>query len=314
MLGASFNLQGHRGARGLRPENTLPSFETALDAGVSSIETDLHLSCDGQVVVSHDPTIGPRLCRLVPGYTGAEPVSRPLLSQLTVAQLRCYQADGNPDPARFPTQDNTSTPVATAFSQQRGVNVYGLPTLDELFEFVAAYAGPLGQHADKSPDPLAKAARTVFDLELKHVPGRPELIGDGFDGQSAGLLEERVLEAIHRHAVLDRTIIRSFDHRSVKAIKQREPRLRTAVLVAGTAPVAPEELAARAGASIYCPEYHFVDHAQVLRLHAAGIAVLPWTVNDPADWQRLLAWGVDGITTDFPDRLAAVLRENAIPF
>ena len=79
MLGASFNLQGHRGARGLRPENTLPSFEAALDARVNSVETDLHLSSDGEVIVSHDPTIGPFLCRLASGLDGIDPKSRPLL-------------------------------------------------------------------------------------------------------------------------------------------------------------------------------------------------------------------------------------------
>ena len=231
-----------------------------------------------------------------------------------MAQLRSYHADINPDPARFPTQNNTANPVAAAFAQQRGLNVFGLPTLDDLFEFAAAYAGPVGNALGKSADQLAKATRTIFDLELKRVPGRPELIDDGFDGQSAGLLEERVLECIHRHGVLERTVVRSFDHRSVMAIKQREPRLRTAVLVAATAPVVPEELVQRAGASIYCPNFQFLDQAQVRRLHAAGVAVLPWTVNDPADWQRLLQWGVDGITTDYPDRLAAMLRENAISF
>jgi glycerophosphoryl diester phosphodiesterase len=132
--------------------------------------------------------------------------------------------------------------------------------------------------------------------------------------RTLGLLEERILECIRRHDVLERTVIRSFDHRRVRAIKEREPRLRTAVLIAGTAPVAPEELALRAGASIYCPDVNFLDEPQVRRLHAADIAVLPWTVNDPADWDRLLEWGVDGITTDYPDRLAAVLRERGTVF
>jgi glycerophosphoryl diester phosphodiesterase len=87
-----------------------------------------------------------------------------------------------------------------------------------------------------------------------------------------------------------------------------EPRIRTAVLVAGTAPASVAEVAWAAGAQIYCPELEFLDEAQVAALRADGIQVWPWTVNDPADWQRLLAWGVDGITTDYPDRLLKFLR------
>jgi glycerophosphoryl diester phosphodiesterase len=105
--------------------------------------------------------------------------------------------------------------------------------------------------------------------------------------------------------MLNRCVVRSFDHRCVRAIKQLEPRLRTAILVAGTALVEPEKAARRAVAEIYCPQAAFLDERQVQQLHKAGIAVLPWTVNEPSDWQPLLLWGVDGITTDYPDRLAA---------
>src|SRR3954470_9863897 len=96
-----FNLQGHRGARGLRPENTLPSFEAALDCGVTSIETDLHLTRDGVPVLCHDSHLSDRICRPVEGAKFS--LARPLpISGLTLAQLRRYRADRNPDPARFP--------------------------------------------------------------------------------------------------------------------------------------------------------------------------------------------------------------------
>ena len=97
-------------------------------------------------------------------------------------------------------------------------------------------------------------------------------------------------------------------------MKVHEPRMQTAVLIAGTAPVAPAELVRRAGAMMYCPEATFLDESQVQQLHAAGMAVVPWTVNDPADWEQLLAWGVDGVTTDYPDRLAAWFRQRGVPW
>jgi glycerophosphoryl diester phosphodiesterase len=108
--------------------------------------------------------------------------------------------------------------------------------------------------------------------------------------------------------------VRSFDHRSVRALKQAESRIDAGVLIAETAPVFPAELARSAGANVYCPDFRFLDRVQVEQAHKAGVRVIPWTVNDPADWSILLEWGVDGITTDFPDRLAAMLRQRGIQF
>jgi glycerophosphoryl diester phosphodiesterase len=314
MLGAIFNLQGHRGARGLRPENTLPSFEVALDIGVTSIETDLHLSSDGHVILCHDPTIHNNNCRHPePGQTNAGGQCA-LVAQMSRRELAEYIADCNPDPARFRLQAAIISPLAAQFAAAHGLQPYGVPTLDDLFEFARCYAAAAG----KSAQQRERAARVVFDLELKRVPGRPELLGEGegedFNGQSVGRFEERVLECIQRHQMSERTVVRSFDHRSVRALKQREPRLRAAVLVAGTALVAPQDVAQQAGAEIYCPDVEFLDEYQVRQLHAAGIAVWPWTVNEPHVWQRLLAWGVDGVTTDYPDRLAQLLHEHGIEF
>src|SRR5438132_3103712 len=100
-----FDAQGHRGARGLKPENTLPSFEAAFDLGVTTVETDLHLSRDGLPVIYHDPDISERLCVVRSGFAVPEPHTRPPVASLTVAQLRGYRAVLNPNPARFPTQD-----------------------------------------------------------------------------------------------------------------------------------------------------------------------------------------------------------------
>jgi len=97
-------------------------------------------------------------------------------------------------------------------------------------------------------------------------------------------------------------------------IKRLEPRLTGAVLVEGTAPIAPDDVTRQAEASIYCPDYQFTDEALVHRCHAGGVRLVPWTVNQPEDWQRLIGWSVDGITTDYPDRLAEWLRDRNIAF
>jgi glycerophosphoryl diester phosphodiesterase len=307
---ATFELQGHRGARGLKPENTLPGFEVALDVGVTSIETDVHLTRDAVPVLYHDETISPRLCRLRRGQSAPDPATHPPVSTVTLAELRAYRADRNPDRRRFPAQDRSVTPRARRFARQHGLDPYTPPTLAELFLFTAGYA----EDETKTDDQRQRARTVAFDLELKRVPYYPELIGDEFDGEAPGLLERRVVEAIEAAHVAYRTAVRSFDHRAVRALRRLEPRVSAAVLIAETAPTDPQELAQLADAGTYCPDYRFLDEAQVRRCHTDGVRVIPWTVNDDADWLRLLDWGVDGITTDYPDRLADLLRRRGVEF
>src|SRR6516165_9263120 len=115
----TFELQGHRGARGLAPENTLPSFERAFDVGVTSVETDLHLTRDGAVVLCHDPFLSERV------HSVKAPPGRPVLvSSLTLDQLRTYPAAGNPDPGRFPEQEARVTPLAERFTQKHRLHPF----------------------------------------------------------------------------------------------------------------------------------------------------------------------------------------------
>jgi glycerophosphoryl diester phosphodiesterase len=302
-----FDLQGHRGARGLKPENTLPSFEAAFDVGVTSIETDVLLTRGGVPVLCHEPTISERLCRLIPGSGSPPPAPDLLLSSLTLAELRGYRADRNPDSVRFPDQDASVTPLARLFAEQNHIDPFTLPTIADLFAFIEAYVGSLGVRAGKTGQQRTGVELLRIDLELKRMPFHPEAVGDKFDGDKPSLLEHRLVEVLRLAGMVERTSVRSFDHRAVRVIGLIEPTLATAVLVAGTAVVDPVEVARRAGARTYCPDYQFLDEGQVRQLHAAGIKVLPWTVNRPEDWRRLLDWGVDGITTDYPDRLAAFI-------
>src|SRR5262249_32608863 len=115
----SFDLQGHRGARGLKPENTLPSFETALDLMVSSIETDVHLTKDVVAVLCHDDTLTPLHARVLPGAVVPQPMFYPKISGLALKQVRSYLVDLNPDPNMLGRQSSGPTPVAQLFSRER---------------------------------------------------------------------------------------------------------------------------------------------------------------------------------------------------
>ncbi len=184
MTAATFNLQGHRGARGLVPENTLPAFETALDLGVSSIETDIHLTRDSVPVLAHDPIVSARIFRLLPDSASPDPARRPLLRHLTLAELRGYVADRNPDPSRFPGQRTVLTPMAEWYARQHHLHCYSPPTLTDLFSLWQAYVS-------SAAGPTDHARRVVFDLELKRVP---------FHAETDGELERRVLEVVAQPA------------------------------------------------------------------------------------------------------------------
>lgn len=307
-----FDLQGHRGARGLKPENTLPAFEVAFDLGVTSVETDVHLTADRVPILFHDAGISNRVCRLIGGSGRVEPGIGTPMSSLTLAQMRQFRADVNPDSNRFPNQDNQPTPLATWFAEQNRIDVFTPPTLAELLSFAKAYAGDPGRMAGKTDKQRIQADKVRFDLELKRVPFRPHLIGDDFDGKTPGILEQQVIQLARETNMMNRLSFRSFDHRCIRAMGDLAPETTRAILIEGIAPVSPADLVRQAGAQVYCPNFEFLDELQVKQIHQAGLRVIPWTVNDPGDWQKLLNWGVDGITTDFPDRLAEFLSTKGI--
>jgi len=246
MVLPAFEIQGHRGAPRVRPENTLPSFEAALDGGATSLECDVHVTADGVPVLCHDPWV----------ETAA---GRRFVRDLTLAE--CSR-----------------------------------PSLTDLYEFVRRYA----ERRTAGPP-------VVVDVEVKRYPYE-----EADDGRLVRAIEESVLAVIRTAginlATCHETRVRSFDHRTVRRLVDAEPRLTGVAIVEGTAPVDPAAVVRAAGGKIYGPDFRFLDEEQVRQCHAAGIAVIPWTVNDPADWARLVAWGVDGITTDYPDRLAAWFR------
>lgn len=299
-----FDIQGHRGARGLRPENTLPGFETALDLGVTTLELDLHLSADDRLIVWHDDAVPAEKCRLDPLPSGpaapdpddpATPPAALMIRRLTAAQLHQYVCDRNPDPQAFPDQESVATSLAG--------DDYRIITLGDLLDFVARYAEAPG----KSESQRANAGRVQFNMETKRKPDRPDAIGDDFDGQHPGLFEQALVALLQERGLVERTVLQSFDHRSLWAAHTLEPNLRLAALT--TRPLDVTALAAQ-GASILSPRASIVTPTLIEQAHAAGLLVIPWTVNRPEQMRQLMDMGVDGIISDRPDLVESVMSKE----
>jgi glycerophosphoryl diester phosphodiesterase len=262
-------VHGHRGARARFPENTLPAFRHALEVAADVLEMDVVATADDQLVVVHDLALDPEICL---GPDGKPPVGEVPVRALPLEKLRQYDCGAVRNP-KFPGQ----TPIP-------GTRV---PTLREVFGLVR-----------DSKLPAAAAIR--FNIELKGVPARPEL--------NAPLPELTALlvAVVREFGLEDRTIVQSFDHEVLLAVRRLEPRIRIAALLAQNRP----DLAALAGnlkPDVLVPNWEWITATDVVRLHELGVKVIPWTANDPAAWSALLRLGVDGIITDDPEALLRFL-------
>lgn len=295
----AFDLQGHRGARGLAPENTLPAFERALALGVSTIELDVGVAADGTVVVAHDAWLNPSITRDAAGQwlVGER---GPLLKALTLAELQAY------DVGRI--QPDTS--YARTFAAQQGHDGVRIPTLAQVFALVQARG----------------AAQVRFNIETKIHPGRPD------DTVDAETMTRALLQAVRAAGMVTRVSIQSFDWRTLQLVQQLEPRIPTVYLTnesfgnnnnvrdgswnAGftlAAHGSVPRMVKAAGGAVWSPNQAAVTAERVQEAQALGLQVIPWTVNDPAAMERLLAWGVDGIITDYPDRLREAMQRRGMP-
>lgn len=293
----AFDLQGHRGARGLYPENTLPAFQKALDLGVDTIECDMAVTKDGVVVVHHDQWLNPDITR---GPDGKWLEKRgPAINELTFEQLQQY------DVGRI----KPGTKYASEFPAQQAVDGTRIPRLSDLFDLVK-----------KSGN-----TKIGFDCETKISPLEPAA------ALPPAEFARKAIAEIRKHGMQERTMVQSFDWRTLQVIQQEAPEIRTMYLssprtlkpeadgrpsawLAGFAPEqhggsAPRTVKA-AGGKIWAPNQTYLTAALLAEARSLGIVVIPWTVNDPAMMNKLLDMGVDGIISDRPDLVQAELRKR----
>jgi len=285
-LPTNFDIQGHRGARGLKPENTLPSFETALDLGVTTLELDLHYSADNVLVVWHDDKISQEKCDI-------ESIEL-MISNLNLTAIKRFRCSHNPNFSRFPVQNDSPTPLAK--------DDYQIATLEEVFKFVVRYS----QSNLKTEAQRNNAKQVQFNIETKRKLNKPESINDSFDGVNPGPFELEILRLISQYNLQERVIIQSFDQRSLSAIRSVNTSIRLAVLTDGGTPN-PNEYA-NLNANIWSPNHKDLSATLLNLAHSINIKVIPWTINDTATMQKLIDMGVDGIITDRPDILLSLGR------
>jgi glycerophosphoryl diester phosphodiesterase len=297
-----FELQGHRGARGLWPENTLAGFAHAIELGVSSIELDCGVTRDGVVVVTHDAELNPDCTRDASGRFLSAP--GPPILELTYAQLQSYDVGRlRPDSA-----------YAARFPQQQSLDGARIPRLADVLSLVRTHG----------------RGRVRVAIEVKTFPEQPRRTLPPEPFAQALQLD------VERTATAALVAVLAFDWRVLRAVQRLMPHVASVALTEqqdgedtvriGSPHPSPwlggldpqqfdgsvVRLVHASGAGTWGPDYLDLDAQRVEQAHALGLRVVPWTVNEPADMERLLEFGVDGMISDRPDVLRSLLEQKGI--
>lgn len=269
-----FDLQGHRGARGLRPENTIPAFILALDSGVTTVEMDLAITKDHQIIVSHEPWMSAEICLQANGKSIKEKDQQKFnIYKMDYAQVQQYDC-GSKGNERFPEQVKSVQPK---------------PLLSEV---IAAIEDHIRSRTQYEVD---------YNIEIKTTED-----GDGKFHPTPEVFSDLVYNLLDQYLPLERVVIQSFDFRVLKYWHQKYPTVRLAALVENTKSIESNLKELGFKPSIYSPYFELLSKEKVKDLQRQKIRVIPWTVNEEKDMKRIKDMGVDGFITDYPDRAAKI--------
>ncbi|TRX62528.1 glycerophosphodiester phosphodiesterase [Fulvivirga sp. M361] len=267
------DIQGHRGARGIMPENTIPAFIYALEQGVTTLELDVVITADKKVVVSHEPWISSEICQ---GNSG-EPLSHDKnemnIYHMTYDQVKKYDC-GSKTHSRFPQQEKVKV---------------SKPLLSDVIKSVEKHIKSYTRY------------EVDYNIEIKSSPS-----GDNKFHPAPGEFSDIVYKLIDEYLPWERVVMQSFDFRILRYWNNRYPDVRLAALVENTKSVATNLANLGIKPAIYSPNYRLMSKKKIAGLHGQGIKVIPWTVNDTTTMKKLLSWKVDGIITDYPNRAAGL--------
>jgi glycerophosphoryl diester phosphodiesterase len=297
----AFDLEGHRGARGLAPENTLPGFARALSIGVSTLELDVGVTRDGVVVISHERGVVPNTARGPDGRWLEAP--GPMIHDLSHAELERY------DVGRL----NPALAYARQFPDQAPADGARIPRLADLFALVRK----------------AGNESVRFNIETKVSPEAPQ------ETLAPEPFARALIAAIRAGGMEKRSTIQSFDWRTLKVVQAQAPEIPTVYLSAqqrwldnvraGDSAGSPwtaglrfadygsvPKMVRAAGGAVWSPYYRDLDAAALEQAHELGLKVVVWTVDKPAEIDAMLALGVDGLISDRPDLVRDAMQQRKI--
>lgn len=272
----TIDVQGHRGCRGLLPENTVPGFIHALELGVTTLELDVVVTQDQQLLVSHDPFLSHLICTGPDGeeITAAQEKQYNLY-QMPYEQIRRCDCGSRQHP-NFPEQQ-----AVAAFK----------PLLTDMIDSVEQY---LRQH-DRPP--------VRYNIEIKSSPA-----GDGVFHPAPKEFVTLLLAVIDEKGIMERTLVQSFDVRPLQEARRMALTLRQALLVGNPKGVRKNVKELGYVPEVYSPHFGLVNKKLREYTRQQGMQLIPWTVNEQEDIQKMLDLGVDGIISDYPDRVLALVN------
>lgn len=274
-----FDWQGHRGARGLAPENTVAGFMRALDfPAITTLELDLVVSKDESLVVSHEPWMSAEICTDQEGKPIAKDQARSYnIYEMDYLQVSAFDC-GKKGNERFPEQ--------ATFSAIK-------PRLLDVAKVVE-------QQMAKKNRPAIR-----YNIEIKTTPE-----GDGIFHPTPEKFATLLIDELNRLTIKDRATIQSFDVRALQAAHRIDPSISLAFLVEEASDLEENLKILGFTPNIYSPYHQLVDEKMIRQAEAKSIKVIPWTVNDPERMKVLMELGVNGIITDYPNRIAQVLQDS----
>jgi len=269
LFAQQLDIQGHRGARGMRPENTIPAFIYAMDHDVTTVELDVVITKDSQVVVSHDAYMESTFC-LKPDGSAISPSEEKGLNiyQMTYEEVRQYDC-GSKSNDRFEQQESVATPK---------------PLLADVIKAVEKHVKGVTHY------------EVDYNIEIKSTPS-----GEGKYHPEYKEYSDLVYNLIDQYLPWSRVVIQSFDFRVLRYWHEKHPEVRLAALVENTRSIKSNLASLGFKPHIYSPYYRLLSKKKIEALHDKDIKVIPWTVNKPEKMQQLVRFGVDGLITDYPN-------------
>ena len=266
-----FDKQGHRGCRGLMPENTIPAMLHALGMNITTLEMDIVFTKDGKAILSHEPFFNHEITTKPDGtFIDEKEEKNYNIYKMNYEEVKKYDVGMKPHP-RFPQQE-----------KMKAIK----PLLSDVFAAV------------KNDMMTRRRPYPFFNIETKTTP-----VTDNIFHPAPAEFVEQLMKVIMDNQMEDYVIIQSFDFRTLQYLHQHYPSIKTAMLIEDFDKRSLEEQLKALGFSpnIYSPAFELVNESLIQQCHQQNIQVIPWTVNDKANIGRLKKMGVDGIITDYPN-------------